>query len=272
MFARLSSRDVRLLTVVGLVIPCLLLIAAVFVAYRSQAELDDSFQWVAQTTQAQHQLQQLVNTLTEAETGQRGYLLFSKESYLEPYQVALTCVSDQMANLRGLTADNPVQADNLRQLKYMVAHMLDYMAETISFARGHSHDETLAVIANDRGQQMMEEIRERTEAMDREESGLLVARQHHLASRARMNTAVLCSLLMLNVIFAGTLFFVWRRLLKLQSFVTVCAWSGMVDYRGEWLSFDEYLRQRFGLNINHGISPSELQKVMTKLEDAKSAA
>lgn len=44
---------------------------------------------------------------------------------------------------------------------------------------------------------------------------------------------------------------------RLDSLVTVCAWSRTVEYEGEWLSFEEYLRRRFKVQVSHGISPEE---------------
>lgn len=48
--------------------------------------------------------------------------------------------------------------------------------------------------------------------------------------------------------------------------VTVCAWSNTVRYRGEWLRFEQYLSNRFGLATTHGISPRSLAQL-----DAQSA-
>lgn len=42
---------------------------------------------------------------------------------------------------------------------------------------------------------------------------------------------------------------------RLNDLVTICAWSRTVEYEGEWLSFEEYLRRRFEVNVTHGISP-----------------
>jgi hypothetical protein len=48
---------------------------------------------------------------------------------------------------------------------------------------------------------------------------------------------------------------------KVQSLVTVCAWSRTVEYEGEWISFEKYLLRRFNVNTSHGISPAEAEKV-----------
>jgi len=35
--------------------------------------------------------------------------------------------------------------------------------------------------------------------------------------------------------------------------------------RGKWISFEKYLERRFNIDITHGISPRELQKVLASL-------
>jgi integral membrane sensor domain MASE1 len=41
---------------------------------------------------------------------------------------------------------------------------------------------------------------------------------------------------------------------RLKEFVTFCAWTGRVQWQGRWVSVEEFLDERFGLNVSHGIS------------------
>jgi hypothetical protein len=47
---------------------------------------------------------------------------------------------------------------------------------------------------------------------------------------------------------------------RVESLVTICAWSRTVEYQGEWISFEEYLQRRFRLDATHGISPESLRE------------
>lgn len=49
---------------------------------------------------------------------------------------------------------------------------------------------------------------------------------------------------------------------RIQTLVTVCAWSRTVEYEGQWISFEQYLLRRFNVNTSHGISPAEARKLM----------
>jgi hypothetical protein len=62
---------------------------------------------------------------------------------------------------------------------------------------------------------------------------------------------------------------------QLSGLVTICAWSRTVEYQGEWISFEEYLKRRFGITSSHGISPGELDKMISEIQgptDSSAAA
>ena len=54
---------------------------------------------------------------------------------------------------------------------------------------------------------------------------------------------------------------------RVAGLVTVCAWSRTIDYEGEWISFEEYLKRRFNLDTSHGLSPDAAQKAFGDLEN-----
>lgn len=53
---------------------------------------------------------------------------------------------------------------------------------------------------------------------------------------------------------------------KTDNLVTLCAWSKKVRQGGEWITFEKYLEQRFGLLTSHGISPSAMNKLDSELD------
>jgi len=254
-------KKTRNLIVLGVIIPSLLIGVSAFVAYRSKRQLADSVHWVSHTLEVQRQLQLLTSLLVDAETGERGFLLTLRESYLEPYQLALDKIPRQINTLRDLTADNPGQQEQIRQVEPLVATNLAIMAQSISLQRKGEREAVLALVSMDRGKQAMDAIRARIELMQREESRLLVTRQQILATRARFNAGFLSCLLVLNLLFAAAVLLVLRRLSRIESLVKICAWSGRVEYQGQWISFEQYLRRRFNFRVSHGISPTEAGKV-----------
>ena len=66
-------------------------------------------------------LANLLSTMKDAETGQRGFLITGEDEYLAPYQSALASVDDEIKAMRGLTADNPRQQQRLDRF-YVLSH------------------------------------------------------------------------------------------------------------------------------------------------------
>jgi integral membrane sensor domain MASE1 len=50
---------------------------------------------------------------------------------------------------------------------------------------------------------------------------------------------------------------------RLEEIVTFCAWSGRVQWNGEWVSVETFLSQRYNLNISHGISDDAMRQILT---------
>jgi hypothetical protein len=57
----------------------------------------------------------------------------------------------------------------------------------------------------------------------------------------------------------------------LDHLITVCAWTKKVRIEGEWLSFDDFLVQKLGLSITHGIHPEAAQNLLMDLKRESTA-
>ena len=67
----------------------LLLLGVVgLVSYRNTAAMRENNHWVAHTHEVLATVSAIESTLKDAETGQRGFLLTGKDSYLAPYTAA----------------------------------------------------------------------------------------------------------------------------------------------------------------------------------------
>jgi hypothetical protein len=44
-----------------------------------------------------------------------------------------------------------------------------------------------------------------------------------------------------------------RRVREFDGLITICAWTQRVWWEGHWISFEDYLSQRFNLRCTHGI-------------------
>lgn len=255
----------RKLVLLGLLVPCLLISIPAFLAFRAQRQVEESVRWVTHTLNVQNKLQRLISALVDAEGGFRGFLLTSRETYLEPYHWGLTRIPHELKALEELTVDNTVQQANLGRLESLVTTHLASLAEGLALFTGGKRDEAFAYVATDKGKNTTDAIRALVWQMDEQEESLLALRQNALSSHNRFNTILLFGIVGLNFVFVGGLLFTLRRISKLEDLVTICAWSRTVEFEGEWISFEAYLQRRFNLNTSHGISPAEAEKVFGEL-------
>src|SRR5581483_6068319 len=91
--------------------------------------------WVVHTHQVQLKLSETLALLTDAETGQRGFLYTGEEQYLAPYNSALEQIPSRMDDLSRLTADNPRQQEAIGRLRPLARMKLNELASTIALFR-----------------------------------------------------------------------------------------------------------------------------------------
>jgi PAS domain S-box-containing protein len=145
--------------------------------------------WVVHTHQVQLKLGETLALLTDAETGQRGYLYTGREQYLAPYDRAIRQVELQIDELSGLTADNPRQQDAIRQLRPLAHEKLDELASTIARYRAGKVDEARKLVLSDSGLQTMEHVRAVIAGMEDEEDRLERDRDASYRATIRLTSA-----------------------------------------------------------------------------------
>lgn len=62
------------------------------------------------------------------------------------------------------------------------------------------------------------------------------------------------------VVLAGAGYILWK-MQHLRNYVTACSWTQTILHEGEWLTFEQYLKCRFGVQLSHGICPQALEKI-----------
>lgn len=134
-------------------------------------------QFVVHNHEILDELSLTLSTLTDAETGQREFLLTGEDHYLEPYRRAVAEVHGHVARLTDLTRNNPVQQDRLPALTQAVEAKLIELDETIRTRRIQRPEAALRIVTTDQGKAIMDDVRRRTAEMEKTERDLLGQRQ-----------------------------------------------------------------------------------------------
>ena len=165
-------------------------------------EVATSVQWVSHTHEVLGQLEQVVSTLKDAETGQRGYLLTGERPYLEPYDQALPRIQGQLDRLRDLTIDNPPQTAHVLKLQQLTADRLAVLRQGIDRFqvepdKGRALTLSRQLLLQGEGKRLMDLIRDEVYGMQVLERAQLGRRD--VASRANTRTALATTIIGLGL-------------------------------------------------------------------------
>ena len=102
-------------------------------------------------------LDQMLQSMLNAETGQRGYLLTRDERYLRPYEQAVSSIHAHLETLR--SAYDEDEAGDFEQLSQLIGRKLSEMELTVRLRRQNEDEAWRFVLSTDVGQQEMDAIR-----------------------------------------------------------------------------------------------------------------
>jgi CheY-like chemotaxis protein/CHASE3 domain sensor protein len=146
-------------TLAGFLAALIALVVIAFLSYRSLELRGGAAARGARTVEVIDQLDAVLATLRDAETGQRGYLLTGDEAYLEPYAGARAALEQELTRLRELLGSDP---DRMRKVEGLGQVAMQKMAEaqkTIDQRRAGKTGEALTTVRTDRGRMLMERAR-----------------------------------------------------------------------------------------------------------------
>ena len=104
-------------------------------------------------------LNQILQNMLDAETGQRGYLLTGEASYRQPYDTAVKQVDGHLAALRQLYAERPAERTRLAELSKHVLRKIAEMDMSVRLRQDGKDEAWKFVITTDVGREEMDSIR-----------------------------------------------------------------------------------------------------------------
>ncbi|MBE9200951.1 MULTISPECIES: response regulator [unclassified Nodularia (in: cyanobacteria)] len=210
--------------------------------------------------------EQLLSLMTDAETGQRGYILTGEKSYLEPYELAVTKITQQIQLLKTLTANQVNQPRQITTVETLIAARLAGIKQNIELRQNQGFEASLQVIKTNQGKNLMDDIREMINAMEQEEQERL--QQQSLAARSsRRNTimTVAIAICLCFIILAFVYYQIYREvsertrteeiLKKERNFISAVIDTASVlvvvlDLQGRIVRFNQACEQTTGYSFN----------------------
>src|SRR5215813_9109256 len=92
------------------------------------------------------------------QTGQRGFIITGKPSYLDPYYTAVRDIRGQLQDLAMFMPSNTIK-ENLNPLTNLIDNEFNELSRTILLRQSHGINAALPIIQSDRGKILMDRIR-----------------------------------------------------------------------------------------------------------------
>lgn len=133
------------------------------------------------------QLDLLLTTVTDAETGQRGYLITGDPGYLKPYHAALARLADTRRELLNMTKDDPAQQKRIDGLDVLIDRKLGALKDNLVLRerQGFEASRVRLVATLDEGKQVMAGIRSLIAESQQSEQQRLLKRSSAKAEEIR---------------------------------------------------------------------------------------
>lgn len=166
--------DRSVLLGVGLVVALIVVNAGVGI--RNASGVNEQNRLVAQTHEVLELSGDLMITLLEAETSQRGFLATGEDEFLDLYRSALAKLEDRIQSLENKTRDDPKQMEYLQRIRERIVPRLEALKDAIRLGQERTLDGPLLEVMR-RGKQHMNAVREVMSEMRQSEHELLADRE-----------------------------------------------------------------------------------------------
>ena len=135
------------------------LVGLFFLAAAGQSRLNAANERVHASQLRQQALSEFIALLTDAESGQRGYLLTGESSYLQPFTEAVATVGAALDRVREAYGERADSAEFQQQeLRTLTGKKLGELEETLALFKTRGAGPAVKVVRTDEGKRIMDEI------------------------------------------------------------------------------------------------------------------
>ncbi|PMB50825.1 histidine kinase [Fischerella thermalis CCMEE 5201] len=188
-----------------------------FISYQNATQLIDSGNKVKHTHEVMKSLIDIFATLTDAESGRRGYILYGERSELKRYNQAMQSLDAKVKNLQQQLADDPTQQQQLKRLKFLISQRVELSKQSIELQQQGKSTFALQASVVTRSNQNRSQIRETLTQMQTREEQLLQISVRYSQSNIhnRMLIEFLGTLLSFSILL-GVYALLYQQLVKRQ--------------------------------------------------------
>jgi PAS domain S-box-containing protein len=196
---------------VGIALATIILAFIAVISYLNTQRLMNTDRGVNRTYEITSKLEGTMSDVKDIGAGPRGFVITGNESFLAPYDTARTDIGGLLAQLRDLTADNPGQQRQMRELEGLVKDRLAFAQQTINPRRQGGLEAARQLISNGMGEQLTSQIRDLNANIRGKEDALLQRRTDDAEASAQGTNIALAILIVVGMgVLAATYFILVR--------------------------------------------------------------
>lgn len=148
---------------------------------------------ITHTHEVMAELDGILAATTDAETGQRGYIITGDPEYLRPYRSAVEAIEERFKSLWDLIVDNDGQQNRMRPLEAVVRNRFAVLQRIIEVQDREGREAAREALRNSGGFGLMQQVRARAKEMRAVEEALLEERS--VSARLKYRAAIVTNLL-----------------------------------------------------------------------------
>jgi signal transduction histidine kinase len=152
----------------------LVAISALSVVLVTQSRKDN--RWVVHTVEVENQVNALLLDIRRAESAVRGYMLSPGPQFLTEQETAVAAIGPGLNRLTVLTADNPVQVENIVKLRQAIEQRLSDFANGIERVKNNDVASAATIMRGGQTNKAVDAIAQASQAMRTEEDRLFAER------------------------------------------------------------------------------------------------
>lgn len=192
-FNDMNIKKKLMLGFAAVVLVLIILSTIVFVNFSGYAEATG---WNVHTHKVLSNLDNIVTSMVNMETGERGFSITGDEKFLEPYNKGKADFDTYFNEVKGLTIDNSTQQENLQKIKQLKESWQEVAESSISLRRevvnnNKTMEDVIRETSNAKGKEFMDELRNIVAESSNIEKNLLADREKDQATKETITNFVL---------------------------------------------------------------------------------
>ncbi len=169
----------------GFILCSILLLVVASISVKNSERLIDTNKLVNHSYEVLYEFEQILVNCTDAETGERGFIITGDKDYLEPFNNSRSRLLEDIDKVKVLTKNNPVQQKNINAIKNLADTLLKHLELCIETRKAKDFEKTKELVATGKGKRVLDEIRKIIDSSITSAQTLLAQRKQASESDAR---------------------------------------------------------------------------------------